>query len=102
MGLTVSDILSLMIIGILAGSMAGMILARKREGFGKLANFGLGMLGAVVGDFIVLLFRIDFGLGQIVLRFENLVAAFITCLILFAGRYFYRKNKDKKLPKTIQ
>ena len=96
MDLTISDILSLVIIGIFAGSTAGMILARKKEGFGRLANFGLGMIGAVIGDVIVRLFRIDFGLGKIVLRFEDLVAAFISCLIFFAARHFYKKKKKKK------
>ena len=96
MSITFSDILSLIIIGTLAGSIAGMILARKREGFGKLANFGLGMVGAIVGDLIVLLFRLDFGLGQIVLRFEDLVAALISCLIFFAARHYYINNRIHK------
>ena len=73
-----------------------MILARKKDGFGKLANFGLGMIGAVIGDVMVRLFRIDFGLGKIVLRFEDLVAAFISSLIFFAARHFYKKKKEKK------
>ena len=93
MGFAVSNIFSLIIIGVLAGSLAGMLLTGKKEGFGRFSNFGLGMAGAVVGDVIVRLFRIDFGLGTIVLSWEELVAAFISCVIIFGIRYYY-KNKD--------
>ncbi len=96
MDLTINDVLSLIIIGTLAGSMAGMLLTRKKEGFGKLANIGLGLVGAILGGLVVRLFKIDIGLGQIVLRWEDLIAALIACLVFFMGRRIYKKKKEKE------
>ena len=95
MGLTISDVLSLMIIGILwPVRLAGMVLTRKKEGLGKFENFGLGLVGALLGGLIVRLFKIDFGLGQIVLRWEDFVAAFIGCFVIVVGRKIYKKKKE--------
>ena len=43
------------IVGLLGGSLAGLIIRRERKGFGILRNLGLGLVGALVGG---LLFRV--------------------------------------------
>ena len=41
-----------LIVGALAGSLAGMVVKRSKEGFGRLANIGIGLVGALVGGFL--------------------------------------------------
>lgn len=92
--MTFSDYLSLAIVGALAGSFAGMLLARKKEGLGKAGNFGLGLLGAVLGGAIVRIFKIDFGWGQVVIRFEDLAFGAVCCVGIFIGFRYWRKGRD--------
>ena len=37
------------IVGALAGSLAGMVATRTKRGFGRWANLGTGLVGAVIG-----------------------------------------------------
>jgi len=81
MNVTISDILSWLIIGILAGSLAGMIVKRRKSGMGNMVNLAVGLVGAIIGGTVVRLLKIDFGLGQIVLRWEDMAAAVIGSLL---------------------
>jgi uncharacterized membrane protein YeaQ/YmgE (transglycosylase-associated protein family) len=80
--ITISDLISWLIIGILAGSLAGMIVKRNKNGLGNLLNLLVGLVGAIIGGAVVRLLKLDFGLGKIVLRWEDMVAAIIGSLLL--------------------
>ena len=62
--------------------------------------------GAVIGGELFRLFRIDFGLGELKVTFEDLIAAFLGSLIvIFAWRIIARtgvkdagKNRPKPMP----
>ena len=81
MEVNIGDIVSWLIIGILAGSLAGIVVTRSRTGLGHLTNLLVGLVGAVFGGIIVRVFKLDFDIGKVVLRPEDLVAAFIGALI---------------------
>jgi uncharacterized membrane protein YeaQ/YmgE (transglycosylase-associated protein family) len=80
-----------LIVGALAGSLAGMVVKRSKEGFGRAANIGIGLIGAIVGGFFFKIFNIDLGLRNIVVSVEDLIEAFIGSLILLLGAWFVRK-----------
>jgi len=40
------------IVGLLGGSIAGLIIRRERRGFGVWRNLGLGLVGALVGGLL--------------------------------------------------
>lgn len=82
-----------LIVGALAGSLAGMVVKRSREGFGRLTNIGIGLVGAIVGGFLFKIFNIDLGLRNVVVSFEDLLEAFIGSLILLLGMWFVRKYR---------
>ena len=44
-----------LVVGLIGGSLAGLVTTWQRKGYGRLRNFGLGLAGAVVGG---LLFRV--------------------------------------------
>ena len=70
-----------LIVGALAGSLAGMVVKRSKEGFGRLANLGIGLVGALVGGVFFKIFNINLGMKNIVFSFEDLVAAFLGSLV---------------------
>ena len=99
MEVTVVELVVWLIVGLLAGSVAGLVVTRKREGFGKFANLGIGLVGALIGGFLFDILKIDLGLANISVSLQDLLAAFVGSLLFLAalvcGRRWYRKRADK-------
>lgn len=70
-----------LIIGALAGTLAGRLVTFSKSGFGLWTNVAVGMAGALIGGFIFWLFGVDFGLGELKVSFEDLIAAFVGSLL---------------------
>ena len=70
-----------LIVGAIAGSLAGLVAKRSKKGFGTLSNLGIGLVGALVGGFLFRVFRIDLGLGSIAVSLEDIVAAFLGAIL---------------------
>jgi uncharacterized membrane protein YeaQ/YmgE (transglycosylase-associated protein family) len=49
MNITLAKVIVWLIVGGLAGSLAGMLVKRTKEGFGRWTNFGIGLVGAIIG-----------------------------------------------------
>lgn len=81
MTISLGQLLVWLIIGALAGSLASMIVTRRRKGYGPLTNIVVGLIGGLIGGILFKVLRIDLGLGAITLSFEDLLAAFIGALI---------------------
>jgi uncharacterized membrane protein YeaQ/YmgE (transglycosylase-associated protein family) len=79
--MSIGEFVVWLIIGALAGTLAGRLITFTKRGFGFWANMGVGMLGALVGGLLFRLFRIDLGLGEIKITFEDLISAFVGSLL---------------------
>ena len=91
MSISIGELIVWLIIGALAGSLAGRLVTFTKRGFGLWVNMGVGMLGALVGGFLLRLFHIDLGLGEIKITFEDLISAFVGSLVcIFAWRLIRR------------
>ncbi len=87
-----NEVLTWLIIGGLAGSFAGAIMTRSKDGYGPLSNIVLGLIGAVIGGFVFNALDVDLGLGELKIRYEQVVSAFVGALILlFAMRIIGRR-----------
>jgi uncharacterized membrane protein YeaQ/YmgE (transglycosylase-associated protein family) len=71
-----------LIIGALAGSLAGMVVTRTRKGYGPATNILLGLIGAVIGGYVFDKLNVNVGLGSITVSFDEVAAAFVGSLIL--------------------
>jgi uncharacterized membrane protein YeaQ/YmgE (transglycosylase-associated protein family) len=96
--MNIGQIIVWIIVGGFAGTLAGRAVTLKRQGLGRWTNLLVGMIGAVVGGELFRLFRIDFGLGELKVTFEDLIAAFLgSLLVIFAWRIIaMAKGKDAK------
>lgn len=97
-----AEILAWLVVGALAGSLAGMLVTRKKEGFGRLKNLGLGLLGALIGGGLIKLFKIDFGLGEVRIRFDELIAAFVCSLVLLIAGWWLKRSRKAKREKAAR
>lgn len=87
------------IVGGFAGTLAGRVATFKKEGLGRWMNFLVGIVGAFLGGEVFKLLRIDFGLGDLKVTFEDLIAAFLGSLVvIFVWRIIMKiraRNAEK-------
>ena len=98
MSISIGEIIVWLIIGALAGTLAGRLITFTKRGFGFWVNTGVGMLGAMVGGFLFRLFHIDLGLGEIKITFEDLSSAFVGSLLCIIAWRLIRKDTGQKKP----
>lgn len=96
MAVAIEELIVWVVVGMLAGTLAGLIIKRKKAGFGHLANLGLGMIGALIGGYLFDLFGIAAGLDNISVSLRDIVAALVGALLflilLHYARAWYQKR----------
>jgi uncharacterized membrane protein YeaQ/YmgE (transglycosylase-associated protein family) len=93
--MTAGKIIIWLIVGALAGTLAGRLVTFSKEGFGPWLNLGIGMAGALVGGFLFWLFDINFALGELKVTFEDLISAFVGSLLCIGAWWLFRKFAGK-------
>jgi uncharacterized membrane protein YeaQ/YmgE (transglycosylase-associated protein family) len=96
MSIPIGNIIVWLIIGAIAGTLAGRLVTFRKQGFGLWTNIGVGMLGALVGGFLFRLLHIDLGLGEIKVTFDDLVSAFVGSLLCIFAWWLIRKRVGRK------
>jgi uncharacterized membrane protein YeaQ/YmgE (transglycosylase-associated protein family) len=81
---SLAQFITWIVMGLLGGSLAGLIITRERKGFGLARNMGLGLAGAIVGGLLFRLLGLLPGLDQISISLRDVVAAFVGSLIVLA------------------
>ena len=96
--MNIGELIVWIIVGGFAGTLAGRAVTLKKEGLGRWMNLAVGMAGAVIGGGLFRLLRIDLGLGELKVTFEDLIAAFVgSLLVIFLWRIVAKtKAKDAK------
>jgi uncharacterized membrane protein YeaQ/YmgE (transglycosylase-associated protein family) len=96
--LSLDRIIVWIIVGLIGGSLAGLIVKRERKGFGLLRNFGLGLAGALVGGFLFRVFRILPALDQVMVSLRDVVAAIVGSLIVIAALWLWHRFRRPSQP----
>jgi uncharacterized membrane protein YeaQ/YmgE (transglycosylase-associated protein family) len=85
--MNIGQIIMWIVVGGFAGTLAGRAVTFKKKGLGRWTNLLVGMIGAAIGGGLFKLFRIDLGLGEFKVSFEDLIAAFAgSLLVIFLWR----------------
>ena len=95
MEFTIGDLFVWIIIGGFAGSVAGAIVKRKKEGYGRWKNFGIGLVGAMIGGIIYKVIQVDFGLGEVSVSAADLVWALLGSFLLVLVLWIIQKKRGK-------
>lgn len=78
-----------------------MPAAGAPAGLGRWTKLLVGIVGALLGGELFKLLRIDFGLGDLKVTFEDLIAAFVgSLLVIFVWRIIV-KMRAKKVKKRL-
>ena len=90
--ITLQDLIVWVCVGALAGSVLGILVTRKWSGFGAFNNIFVGLVGALIGGFLLDLAKIELNLGTITVNYDDIVAAlagafiFVVLIKVFKGR----------------
>ena len=97
MDVTIGNVVGWLVAGILAGSLTGTVVKRSREGFGRAANIGIGLVGALIGGSLFQIFNIKIGnLASISVSLQDLVAAFTGSLVFLVVVWLIRRQLAKE------
>ena len=79
------------IVGLLGGSLAGLIVRFDRQGFGIVRNLGLGLVGALVGGLLFRIFGLFPQLDQIAISLRDIVAAVMGSFLVIAALWLWQR-----------
>ena len=91
--LSVEEIIVWIVIGLLGGSLAGLLVRRDRKGFGLIRNLAVGLAGALVGGLLFRTLGILPGLDAVAISLRDVVAAVVGSLIVLLGLWAWRRNR---------
>ena len=96
MNLTVEQFIVWLVVGGLAGTLAGMLVTLKKEGLGRWTNLGVGMVGALIGGLLFRVFKINLGFGELKITFNDLISAFVGSLLFVVIWWLVAKFRGRK------
>lgn len=91
MTINVGQLIVWLIVGALAGSVAGIIFTGRRRGYGYAGNILIGLIGAIVGGVLFSVLGINLGLGNLTFSAEDVASAFIGSLLVLVVLSFLRR-----------
>ena len=78
----VAELIVWIVIGLIGGTLAGLIVTQQRRGFGFFQNLGLGLVGALIGGGVFRIFGVLPGLDGIAISLRDVIAAIAGSLLL--------------------
>ena len=84
------------VVGLVGGSLAGLMITWHREGFGLLRNMSVGLAGALVGGLLFRMLGLFPQLDKFAISLRDVVAAVIGSLIVLTVLWFWQRSKISK------
>jgi uncharacterized membrane protein YeaQ/YmgE (transglycosylase-associated protein family) len=92
---TLTQVVVWIIVGLIGGSLAGLLVTWQRKGFGILRNLGMGLIGAFVGGLLFRLFGLFQGLDVIVISLRDVVAACVGSLLVLVAFWIWERSRRR-------
>ena len=86
-----SQLIVWIIVGLLGGSLAGLITTWDPKGHGLVRNLAVGLAGALVGGLIFRVFGLLPALDQVSISLRDVVAAVVGSLIVLIAVWFWQR-----------
>jgi uncharacterized membrane protein YeaQ/YmgE (transglycosylase-associated protein family) len=84
------------VVGLLGGSLAGLIITWERKGFGLLRNLAVGLAGALVGGLLFRMLKLLPGLDKFAISLRDVVAAVAGSLLVLTGLWFWQRFRKSQ------
>ena len=87
---TLAQFVVWIVVGLIGGSLAGLVITWHSQGFGLWRNIGLGLVGALVGGFLFRIFGLFPNLDKIAISLRDIVAALVGSLIVLTALWLWQ------------
>jgi len=91
---SLAEVVVWMAVGLIAGTLAGRLVTRQREGFGLWRNLGLGLAGALFGGFVFRAFGWLADLAPVAISLRDVIAALAGSLVVLGALWLWRRTRD--------
>ena len=91
---TLAQVIVWIVVGLIGGSLAGIMMTFERRGFGLGWNVVIGLAGALVGGVLFRLFGLFPALDNITISLRDVVAAFVGSLIIVAAYWIWQRSSQ--------
>jgi uncharacterized membrane protein YeaQ/YmgE (transglycosylase-associated protein family) len=81
------------IVGLIGGTLAGLLVAWNRRGLGWFRNLGVGLIGAIVGGFVFRVFGWLQDLDKVSISLRDVVAAFAGSLVVLGALWLWQRSR---------
>lgn len=89
---SLSQLIVWIVVGLLGGTLAGLLIKRDRKGFGLMRNLGLGLVGAFVGGLLFRLLGLFPELDKYAISLRDVVAAVVGSLLVLAALWLWQRS----------
>jgi uncharacterized membrane protein YeaQ/YmgE (transglycosylase-associated protein family) len=93
--MNIGKLIAWLIVGALAGTLAGRLVTLRKEGLGRWTNVGIGLVGAIIGGFFFNLFNFNLGLGEVTFTLEDVIAAFAGSIVFIVLWWLFHITRGK-------
>ena len=90
---SIDQLIVWIIVGLLGGSLAGLLTTWERRGFGLFRNLAVGLAGALIGGLLFRMLGLFPGLDRISISLRDVVAALVGSLIVLAALWLWQRFK---------
>jgi uncharacterized membrane protein YeaQ/YmgE (transglycosylase-associated protein family) len=91
MPFTFAQFVTWLIVGLLGGSTAGMVVKRRRKGFGMAVNLAIGSVGAIVGGVTFRIFSLFESLDAVSVSLRDLLSAFLGSFLVLGMVWIWQR-----------
>ena len=84
------------IVGLLGGSLAGLITTWERKGLGLVRNLAVGLAGALIGGLLFRAFGLLTALDKVSISLRDLVAAVAGSLIVLLALWLWHRPERQR------
>ncbi len=91
MSITLAQIIVWLIIGLIGGTLAGILVKRQRTGFGLWTNLAIGLVGALVGGLLFRVFDLLPALDEVAISLRDVSSAVIGSLLFLLGWWIWQQ-----------
>jgi uncharacterized membrane protein YeaQ/YmgE (transglycosylase-associated protein family) len=92
MALSWSQVLVWILVGLLGGSLAGLLAKGEKRGFGIWNNLAIGLAGALVGGLLFRMLGLLPGLESVTVSLRDVVSAFVGSLLVLLALWVKNRN----------
>jgi uncharacterized membrane protein YeaQ/YmgE (transglycosylase-associated protein family) len=81
------------VVGLLGGSVAGLIFTWDRKGFGFLRNLGVGLAGALLGGLLFHILGLFTALDKVAISLRDVISAIVGSLLVLTMLWIWRRYR---------